>query len=145
MAGYAGDRFLDAVGVEGGRNSPLTAFGLLATANVFTALLERGPTPERVLESLPALAVVTGSYALRALLDTAVAAVEGALRPRIVTAAGDEVTAAVVRVRLLAFEDADFRELARQGARHGVRAIEMSLRWIADLTSSLSGTPGREE
>jgi ATP-binding cassette subfamily B protein len=115
----------------------VTAFGLLATANVFTALLQSGPTPERVLESLPALAIVTGTYALRALLDTAVAAVEGALRPRIVTAAGDEVTAAVVRVRLLAFEDADFRELARQGARFGVRAIEMSLRWIADLTSSV--------
>lgn len=115
----------------------VTAFGLLATANVFTALLENGPTPDRVLDSLPALAVVTGTYAVRALLDTAVAAVEGALRPQIVTSAGDEVTAAMVRVRLLAFEDADFRELARQGARYGVRAIEMSLRWIADLTSAL--------
>ncbi len=115
----------------------VTAFGLLATANVFTALLENGPTPDRVLESLPALAIVVGSYALRALLDTAVAAVEGTLRPRVVTSAGDEVTAAMVRVRLLAFEDADFRELARQGARDGVRSIEMSLRWIADLTSAL--------
>ncbi|MEC3979943.1 ABC transporter ATP-binding protein [Amycolatopsis sp. H20-H5] len=114
----------------------VTAFGLLATANVFTALLQRGPTPERVLESLPSIAVVIASYAVRALLDTAVAAVEGALRPRVTTAAGDDVTAAVVRVRLLAFEDADFRELARQGANHGVRAIESSVRMLADLTSS---------
>ncbi|MFD9958083.1 ABC transporter ATP-binding protein [Amycolatopsis sp. NPDC058986] len=115
----------------------VTAFGLLATANVFTALLTQGPTPERVLHSLPALAVVTASYAARALLDAAVAAVEGALRPRITTAADHAVTASVVRVGLLAFEDADFRELARQGARHGVRAIETSLRRLADLTSSL--------
>ncbi|MEV4144945.1 ABC transporter ATP-binding protein [Amycolatopsis sp. NPDC049691] len=115
----------------------VTAFGLLATANVFTALLEQGPTPERVLQSLPAIAVVTGSYAARALLDAAVAAVEGALRPRVTAAADDAVTAAVVRVGLIAFEDADFRELARQGARFGVRAIETSLRRLADLTSSV--------
>ncbi|MGW5719478.1 ABC transporter ATP-binding protein [Amycolatopsis sp. NPDC003865] len=115
----------------------VTAFGLLATANVFTALLEQGPTPERVLQSLPAIVVVTGSYAARALLDSAVAAVEGALRPRVTAAADDAVTAAVVRVGLIAFEDADFRELARQGARFGVRAIETSLRRLADLTSSV--------
>lgn len=114
----------------------VTAFGLLATANVFTALLEQGPTPERVLQSLPAIAVVTGSYAARAVLDAAVAAVEGALRPRVTAAADDAVTAAVVRVGLIAFEDADFRELARQGARFGVRSIETSLRRLADLTSS---------
>jgi ATP-binding cassette subfamily B protein len=114
----------------------VTAFGLLATANVFTSLLEQGPTPERVLQSLPAIAVVTGSYAARALLDAAVAAVEGALRPRVTAAADDAVTAAVVRVGLIAFEDADFRELARQGARFGVRSIETSLRRLADLTSS---------
>ncbi len=115
----------------------VTAFGLLATANVFTALLQQGPTPDRVLESLPALAVVTGSYAARGLLDAAVAAVEGTLRPRVTTAADDAVTAAVVRVGLISFEDAEFRELARQGARHGVRAIDFSLRRLADLTSSL--------
>ncbi|MFC4081427.1 ABC transporter ATP-binding protein [Amycolatopsis samaneae] len=115
----------------------VTAFGLLATANVFTALLTHGPTPERVLHSLPALAVVAGSYAARALLDAAVAAVEGALRPRITTAADHAVTASVVRVGLLAFEDADFRELAKQGARQGVRSIETSLREFADLLSSL--------
>ena len=115
----------------------VTAFGLLATANVFTALLQQGPTPERVLQSLPALAVVTGSFAARGLLDAAVAAVEGTLRPRVTTAADDAVTAAVVRVGLISFEDADFRELARQGARHGVRAIDYSLRRLADLVSSL--------
>jgi ATP-binding cassette subfamily B protein len=114
----------------------VTAFGLLATANVFTALLEQGPTPERVLQSLPAIAVVMGSYAARALLDAAVAAVEGALRPRVTAAADDAVTASVVRVGLIAFEDADFRELARQGARFGVRSIETSLRRVADLASS---------
>ncbi|CCH28151.1 ABC transporter ATP-binding protein [Actinosynnema sp. NPDC047251] len=114
----------------------VTAFGLLATADVFSALLRDGPTPERVAASLPALAVVVGSYVARALLDTAVAAVESSLRPRVTRAANDEVTAVLVRAELLAFEDADFRELARQGGRHGVRSLENSLRYLADLTSS---------
>lgn len=114
----------------------VTAFGLLATADVFTALLAQGPTPERVVASLPAIAVVVGAYAVRALLDTAVAAVEAALRPRVGLAADDEVTAAVIGVQLLAFEDADFRELERQGARRGVDAIRSSLRQIAELVSS---------
>jgi ATP-binding cassette subfamily B protein len=115
----------------------VTAFGLLATANVFASLLQDGPTPQRVVDSLPSILVVMASYAVRALLDTAVAAVEGALRPQVVRAANDQVTAALVRVDLLAFEDADFRELARQGARYGVQSIDTSLRWIADLVASI--------
>ncbi|GAA1260776.1 ABC transporter ATP-binding protein [Saccharothrix xinjiangensis] len=113
----------------------VTAFGLLATADVFTALLRDGPTPDRVVQALPALAVVVGSLVVRALLDTAVAAVESSLRPRVTRAANDEVTAVLVRAELLAFEDADFRELARQGGRRGVRSLESSLRYLADLLS----------
>ncbi|MFD7655170.1 ABC transporter ATP-binding protein [Actinosynnema sp. NPDC059797] len=113
----------------------VTAFGLLATADVFTALLRDGPTPDRVVRALPALAVVVGSLVVRALLDTAVSAVESSLRPRVTRAANDEVTAVLVRAQLLAFEDADFRELARQGGRRGVRSLESSLRYLADLLS----------
>lgn len=114
----------------------VTAFGLLATADVFTALLRDGPTPERLVASLPAFALVVGSYATRALLDAAVGSVEGALRPRVTREADDAVTAAVVRVELLAFEDADFRELIRRGGRDGVEYIDACVRWIADLVSS---------
>src|SRR5262249_35917883 len=61
----------------------VTAFGLLATANVFTQLLEQGPTPQRVVAALPALALVTVSYAARGLLDAAVGAVLAILTPRV--------------------------------------------------------------
>lgn len=115
----------------------VTAFGLLATADVFTALLRDGPTPERLVASLPALALVVASYAVRALLDTAVGSVEGALRPKVTRAADDAVTSAVIGAELLAFEDADFRELIRRGARDGVEYIDGCIRWIADLVASL--------
>lgn len=38
----------------------VTAFGLLATANVLTRLLEQGPTPQRLVAALPAIAAVVG-------------------------------------------------------------------------------------
>lgn len=115
----------------------VTAFGLLATANVFTALLEAGPTPQRVVASLPAIALVIVSYSVRALLDTTVAAVEATLVPRVRRAAQDGVNQAAARVDLVAWEDADFRELVRQGGRDGVRSIEFAFRAITDSASSI--------
>lgn len=41
------------------------AFGLLATTGVFTRLPAAGPTPDRVVAALPALAVVVAAYAGR--------------------------------------------------------------------------------
>lgn len=114
-----------------------TAFGLFATANAFTSLLESGPTPQRVVDSLPAIALVVGSFAIRGLLDSAVSAVQGTLTPRVRHAAQDEVNTAVAGVRLIKWEDADFRELARQGGYQGVTAAEASVRGIAEIASSL--------
>ena len=115
----------------------VTAFGLLATANVFTSLLEAGPTPQRVVASIPAIALVIGSYAVRALLDAAVAAVEATLVPRVRRAAQDAVNLAAVGVDLVAWDDADFRELVRQGGRYGVMSIETSFRQLTDGASSI--------
>ncbi|MCI2422390.1 hypothetical protein MOQ72_33680 [Saccharopolyspora sp. K220] len=115
-----------------------TAFGLFATANVFSELLATGPTPQRVLASLPAIALVVASFSIRGLLDTAVSAVQGALTPRVRYAAQDEINTAIAEVDLMAWEDADFRELARQGGRHGVVAVETSFRGVAEITSSLA-------
>ncbi|HEY3606500.1 MAG TPA: ABC transporter ATP-binding protein [Pseudonocardiaceae bacterium] len=114
-----------------------TAFGLFATANVFTSLLTVGPTPHRVIAALPAIGLVVVSYAVRALLDGAVSAVEGTLRPHVRRAAQDSVNEAVAGVELIAWEDSDFRELARQGGRHGVQAIDTGVRYIAEIASSL--------
>ncbi|MEO6084142.1 MAG: hypothetical protein ABIQ18_13675, partial [Umezawaea sp.] len=119
----------------------VTAFGLLATTEVFTVLLRDGPTPQRLVTSLPAVlvvVVVVGSYAIRALLDTAVAAVEGALRPMVTRAAEDEVTATVARMSLISFEDADFQELARRAGTDGLESIGAGVRTAsAALTECL--------
>jgi ATP-binding cassette subfamily B protein len=115
----------------------VTAFGLLATANVLSELLEQGPTPERVIASLPAIALVVGAFSTRACLDAAVALVQGMLTPKVEWAARDRLYQAVLGVEAAAFEDADFRELVRQGGIHGVRAVRRSVEGVADLLSSM--------
>jgi ATP-binding cassette subfamily B protein len=115
----------------------VTAFGLLATATVLSQLLEQGPTPQRVIASLPAIALVVASFAARATLDAVVALVQGVLAPRVEHAARDKMHAAVLDVPAAAFDEADFQELVRQGGQHGVRAVRRSISGVADLLSSL--------
>jgi ATP-binding cassette subfamily B protein len=115
----------------------LTAFGLLATANVLTELLEQGPTPQRVLASLPGIVLVAAAYSASAALESAVGLVQGVLRPRVELAAKDEMYRAVLDVEAAAFDDADFQELVRQGGDRGTHAIRDSTQGVADLLSTV--------
>ncbi|MGH3835882.1 MAG: ABC transporter ATP-binding protein [Pseudonocardiaceae bacterium] len=113
-----------------------TAFGLLATANVLTQLLEQGPTPERVVAALPALALVMASYAARGLLDAAVGAVQAVLAPRVELRAQDELHAAVIGAELVAFDDADFVELVRRTSGRGISSVRQGVADAGNLLSS---------
>ncbi|MFF2013520.1 ABC transporter ATP-binding protein [Streptomyces sp. NPDC058195] len=113
------------------------AFGLIATANVLTVLLAEGPTPERVMDSLPSVLAVVGSYALRGLMESAATVLQGRLRPRIMEAAQDAMDSSVVHVELKAFDDPSFRELVRQGVMRGMPSIDQSIRLLAEVLRSL--------
>jgi ATP-binding cassette, subfamily B, bacterial len=115
----------------------VTAFGLLATADVFTQLLAQGPTPERVVAALPAIATVVAAGAARGLLDAAVAAVQGALVPRVEQRAQDDLHAAILRVDLAAFDDADFTELVERASTEGPSRIRSCAQNTGDLIASL--------
>lgn len=115
----------------------ITGLGLFIATTVFTTLLAGGPTPERVVAALPALASLVGAYSLRALLEAAAGAMVSTLAPRVRYAAQDDVNAAVTAADLDAFDDADFRELVRQGGQQGVSSIEKSVSGIADILSPL--------
>jgi ATP-binding cassette, subfamily B, bacterial len=113
-----------------------TAFGLLATATVLTQLLEQGPTPQRVVAALPALALVMASYAARGLLDAAVGAVQAVLTPRVELRAQDELHAAVIGAELVAFDDADFVELVRRTSVQGIMSVRQGVADAGNLLSS---------
>jgi ATP-binding cassette subfamily B protein len=115
----------------------VTAFGFLATADVFSSLLAGGPTPERVLESLPALAVVIAAMAGRAALDAAVGAVEGALIPLVEQRAQDELYRSLGDVELAAFDDADFTQLVERSAGQAMHRIRMGAQFLGTLVAAL--------
>ena len=91
------------------------AFGLLATANVFARLLAEGPTPERVVAALPALAVVLGAFAGRGVLDAVLGATQAALLPRVQRVAEDELYVALARLDLVAFDEPGLHPARRAG------------------------------
>ena len=111
------------------------AFGLLATANVFTRLLAEGPTPERVLAALPALAVVVAAYAGRGLLDAAEGAVQAALAPRVQRMAEDDLYVALIDVDLVAFDESDFTQLVERVTDGAPSRVRAAVRQTSDLTA----------
>jgi ATP-binding cassette subfamily B protein len=116
-------------------NGAAQAFGLLATADVFTRLLADGPTPDRVVAALPALAVVVVAYAVQGLLDAAEGAVLAELGPRVERAAADELHAALVRVDLVAFDEPDFTQLVERVTAGGPGNVRAAVREANGLTS----------
>ncbi len=115
----------------------VTAFGLLATADVFTRLLQAGPTPERIVAAVPAIVVVVVALCVRALLDAAVAGTQGALAPRVEQIAQDALHQAVLAVDLEAFDDADFAELIERGAHQGPSRVRAAVIDSGDLIAAI--------
>ncbi|MFC4942190.1 ABC transporter ATP-binding protein [Pseudonocardia sp. GCM10023141] len=115
----------------------VTAFGLLATAGVFAHLLEQGPTPERVLAALPAVAAVVAAGAARGLLVAATGAVDGMLLPQVEQRAQYEIHAAVLAADLVAFEDADFAELVERAGMMGPSRLKAIVRDTSDVLAAL--------
>ncbi|WP_051580040.1 ABC transporter ATP-binding protein [Pseudonocardia acaciae] len=114
-----------------------TSFGLLATTTVFAELLAQGPTPQRVVAALPALALAAGAYAARGALESAVGAVHASLAPRVEQHAQDELHAAVIDTELVAFDDAGFTELVRRSSTQGILIIREAVTDAGTLLSSL--------
>jgi ATP-binding cassette subfamily B protein len=114
----------------------ITSLGLLATAGVFTRLLAEGPNPVRLAAALPALALVTVSYAARGLLDGATAAVHASLEPKVARIGEDELYAALVDVDLAAFDDADFDQLVRDASRTALPVLQAATTEVGGVIGS---------
>ena len=96
-----------------------SAFGLFATAGVLTELFAGGPTADRVVAALPALALVGGAYALRGAMDIGVAVAHARITPAVRRLAEERLYQASLGVELAAFDDAKFYDDAcASGALH---------------------------
>jgi ATP-binding cassette subfamily B protein len=110
-----------------------TTFGLLSTVDVFTNLLGAGPTPQRVVDALPALAVVVVALVARGALQSASGSVQARLVPRIEERAQDELYSGLADVELAAFDDPDFTMLVQRSEQALVH-----LRWGAPIVGDLA-------
>ena len=114
----------------------VTAFGLLSTVDVFTNLLSAGPTPQRVVDALPALAVVVGALMARGALQSASGSVQARLVPRIEERAQDELYTGLADVELAAFDDADFTTLV-QRSEHALVHLRFGASLVGDLAAAV--------
>jgi ATP-binding cassette subfamily B protein len=111
------------------------ALGLLATVGVFARLLAEGPTPERVVAALPALAVVVVAYAGRGLLDAILGATQAALLPRVQRVAEDELYVALIGLDLVAFDEPDFIQLVNRVTEGAPDRVRFAVQRSSDLTA----------
>src|SRR5919107_1251944 len=118
-----------------------TAFGLLSTVDVFTNLLAAGPTPQRVVDALPALTVVVGALVARGALQAASGSGQARLLPRIEERAQDELYTGRADVELAAFDDADFATLVQLAALPqgwaGVRGAQLRMAANVRISATL--------
>ena len=117
----------------------LSAFGLLATTHVLTALLQSGPTPARVRAALPALLFILAVTVARMALSLAAGWTEDRLMPQVTRIVERRLFAATTQVDLAAFDTPGFYD-SLQRARD--RGISEAPRVVQLAVSILVGTAG---
>ncbi|MEV4092016.1 ABC transporter ATP-binding protein [Streptosporangium saharense] len=97
-----------------------TAFGLLATTGVLSALLEAGPTPDRVVAALPSLVLVGVAGTLRALVQAGAGWAQSRLDPQVSRIAEERLYGLTGQVSLAAFDDPDFHDALQRASSRGI-------------------------
>ncbi|GAA3156593.1 ABC transporter ATP-binding protein [Nonomuraea roseoviolacea] len=116
-----------------------TAFGLLATTGVLTALFEQGPTPERLRAALPSLALVGAAAALRTAVQAGAGWAQARLGPQISRESEQRLYGLTSSVELVAYDDPDFHDSLQRASSRGVDMAD-SVVWSAiDVVTAAVG------
>jgi ATP-binding cassette subfamily B protein len=116
-----------------------TAFGLLATTGVLTALFAGGPTPDRVREALPSLVLVAVATALRAGLSALAGWSQARLQPRVARGVELRLYELTSAVDLAALDDSDFLDEMQRAKGRGLDAAPDVVRYTVDVLTGLVG------
>ncbi|MGW0434820.1 ABC transporter ATP-binding protein [Micromonospora sp. NPDC003197] len=114
----------------------MAAFGLLATQRVLMELFAGGPTADKVVAALPALAVLAGATALRAGMGIATGYALNGLTPRVSQVVERRLFEVTTAVRLGAFDEdafADDMERATRGTDSAISLVPASMNLLASL------------
>ncbi|NJP30993.1 ABC transporter ATP-binding protein [Micromonospora thermarum] len=119
----------------------MAAGGLLATQRVLVELFAGGPTGEKVLAALPALAVLAAVTGVRAGLGIATGYAVNGLTPRVDREVERGLFEVTTAVRLDAFDAdafADDMERATRGTDSAISLVQSSMNLIAGLVGVLA-------
>ncbi|MBB5774179.1 ABC transporter ATP-binding protein [Nonomuraea jabiensis] len=97
-----------------------TAFGLLATTGVLTALFSEGPTPDRVLAALPSIVLVGVAATLRTGVQAGAGWAQSRLDPQVSRLTEERLYGLTSRVELVAYDDPEFHDALQRARLRGV-------------------------
>ncbi|MFC6371901.1 ABC transporter ATP-binding protein, partial [Nonomuraea thailandensis] len=116
-----------------------TAFGLLATTGVLTALFSEGPTPGRVMAALPGLALVAGAAVLRTATQAGAGWAQSRLTPQIARLTEERLYGLTSQVELVAYDDPDFHDAME---RAGSRGVSMASSVVTSAVDTVTAAVG---
>ncbi len=116
-----------------------TAFGLLATTGVLTALFSEGPTPDRVLAALPSLALVGGAAVLRTTTQALAGWAQSRLTPQIARLTEARLYGLTSQVELVAYDDPDFHDSMERAGSRGVSMAGAVVTSAVEVVSAAVG------
>ncbi|MEV7010615.1 ABC transporter ATP-binding protein [Streptosporangium sp. NPDC051022] len=116
-----------------------TAFGLLATTGVLSALFEAGPTPERVMAALPSLILVGVAGTLRTLTQAGAGWAQSRLDPQVSRIAEERLYGLTSRVNLAAFDDPDFHDALQRARSRGVSRADVVVGTTINVLTAIIG------
>ncbi|MFC4907889.1 ABC transporter ATP-binding protein [Actinomadura gamaensis] len=116
-----------------------TAFGLLATTRVLTALFAAGPTPDRVRAAAPALVLVGAAITVRASCSLLAQWSQARLRPQVERIVEQRLYEATTAIDLAWFDDADHQDALHRARLRGLDSASSMVDNAVDLGTAVVG------
>ncbi|WP_345563220.1 ABC transporter ATP-binding protein/permease, partial [Nonomuraea rosea] len=116
-----------------------TAFGLLATTGVLTALFSEGPTPDRVMAALPSLALVGAAAALRTAVQAGAGWAQARLDPQVSRLTEERLYGLTSRVDLVSYDDPEFHDALQRARLRGVAMADSVVTAAIDVLTATVG------
>ncbi|GGP95308.1 ATP-binding cassette subfamily B protein/ATP-binding cassette subfamily C protein [Actinomadura coerulea] len=139
LAWRAGPRDLAATIAFNVAAGVFTAFGLLATTGVLTALFSAGPTPDRVRAAAPELVLVGAAVTVRAAFSAAAQWAQARLRPQVEQIVEQRLYELTTAIELAAFDDAEFQDDLHRARMRGVDSAPSMVDNAVDLFTAAVG------
>ncbi|NYD50249.1 ATP-binding cassette subfamily B protein/ATP-binding cassette subfamily C protein [Actinomadura luteofluorescens] len=116
-----------------------TAFGLLATTGVLTALFSAGPTPDRVRAAAPELVLVGAAITVRAAFSAGAQWAQARLRPQVEQIVERQLYELTTAIELAAFDDAEFQDDLHRARLRGMDSAPSMVDNAVDLFTAAVG------